>query len=242
MTHVLVLRDLFCGEGGAAMGYHRAGWAVGGVDSDAKRLAGYPFTAKLDDAVAWLVWAVRGGGFMTDAYHASPPCTGYTRGTAAIPDRLERYDRLIPVVRELLKATGKPYVIENVTDARSEMRDPALLCWTQFYAPGSVLDDDGTPLQMYRHRLFETNWPLMVPPHMPHDTSIQVAGSYGGARRDKHEARNVRHGGYVPSADKQRELVGVPWMTEKGCQLSIPPAYTEFIGAQLADYVQAVAA
>jgi DNA (cytosine-5)-methyltransferase 1 len=234
-----LITDLFCGEGGASKGYSRAGFAVRGVDNNGSRLAHYPFEHVTADALAELVHEVRD---FVDAYHASPPCTGYTRGTAAIPDRLERYDRLIPIVRELLEATGKPYVIENVTDARSEMRDPALLCWTQFYRPGSVLDDDGTPLQMYRHRLFETNWPLMVPPHMPHDTSIQVAGSYGGARRDKHEAREIRKGGYVPSADRQRELIGVPWMTEKGCQLSIPPAYTEFIGTQLRDYVMAVAA
>ena len=233
------LLDLFCGEGGAGAGYAQAGFDVVGVDNSMARLSRYPERTVWDDALAY----VQDYGHEYDAIHASPPCTGYTRGTVAIPDRAERYDRLIAVTREVLRGTGLPYVIENVEGARSELRDPALLCWTQFREPGSVLDDDGTPLQMYRHRLFETNWPLMVPPHQPHDPSIQVAGAYGGARRDKDEARNVRKGGYVPAnVDVLRRLLETPWMSEKGCFLSIPPTYTHYIGAQLLDYVTAVAA
>jgi hypothetical protein len=75
----------------------------------------------------------------------------------------------------------------------------------------------------------------MQPAHPPHRRALQVAGSYAGARRDKLQARHVRHGGYVPSADVQRALLGVPWMSERGAMLSIPPVYTEWIGAQLLD-------
>ena len=119
--------------------------------------------------------------------------------------------------------------------AKRELITPALLCGRMFGL--AATDDDGTPLVMDRHRMFETNWPLMLPEHLTHDPALQVAGSYGGARRDKHEARHVRKGGYVPSVDVQRELLGTPWMSEKGCQLSIPPAYTEFIGRQLLDHL-----
>lgn len=235
----MIVLDLFCGEGGAARGYADAGFEVVGVDNSMPRLSLYPYRNVYDDALGYLV----DYGHEYDAIHASPPCTGYTRGTVAIPDRLERYDRLIAVTREALIATGKPYVIENVYDAKSELRDPALLCWTQFNTPGSVLDDDGTPLQMYRHRLFETNWPLMVPPPCEHKPGVQVAGAYGGARRDKDEARYVRKGGYVPkSLSVLRELLGTPWMSETGCFLSIPPAYTRFIGEQLNDYLRKAAA
>jgi DNA (cytosine-5)-methyltransferase 1 len=103
---------------------------------------------------------------------------------------------------------------------------------------------------MWRHRLFESNVslsaPLWVdngwavsPAHLHNWHSNQVAGSYGGARRDKHEARNVRHGGYVPSKRVQQELLGIDWMTERGMHQSIPPVYTEHIGRQLLAHIEA---
>ena len=233
----LVVHDYFCGEGGAGEGYHRAGFRVIGIDNDPARLARYPFESIKADALEYMT----AHGHEADAIHASPPCTGYSRGTAAVPDRLDRYDRLIAATRAALVDIGKPYVIENVEDAKPELVSPALLCGRMFSL--GATDDDGTPLVLDRHRLFETNWPLMVPPHMPHDRSLQVAGAYGGARRDKDEARNIRKGGYVPkSLDVLRELLDTPWMSEQGCFLSIPPAYTEFIGEQLSAHIRAVAA
>lgn len=230
------LLDVFCGEGGAGYGYHLAGWEVEGVDNNPARLKRYPFTSHQGDAVEFILTH----GHKYDAIHASPTCTGYSRGTVALPDRLDRYDRLIAVTRAALLLAGRPYVIENVEGARSELHNPILLCGRQFGL--SATDDDGTPLVMDRHRLFESNLFLMAPPHPKHDTSLQVAGSYGGARRDKDEARHIRKGGYVPkSVDVQRALLGTPWMSEKGCQLSIPPAYMRWLGEQLLDQL-AVAA
>lgn len=221
------LLDLFCGEGGAAVGYASAGWDVFGVDTAPARLARYPFPRARGDAIAYLL----AHGHEYDAIHASPTCTGYSRATAAIPDRITRYDRLIAATREALEIVGKPYVIENVADAAPELRAPVLLCGRMFGL--TATDDDGTPLVLDRHRLFESTAPLSAPRHDPHDRSLQVAGSYAGARRDKREAREIRRGGYVPSADVQRALLRVPWMTERGCQLSIPPAYAEHVGRQL---------
>lgn len=225
------LLDLFCGEGGASKGYYRAGFEVTGVDNWKQRLRHYPYHAFERDAIEYLYEH----GHEYDAIHASPPCTGYSIATSALPDRLTRYDRLIPVVRDVLVDLEIPYIIENVNSARSELINPQLLCGRQFRL--EAIDDDGTPLVMDRHRLFETNWGLTVPDHFRHDGSLQVAGSYGGARRDKVEARQIRKGGYVPSPAKQRELLGTPWMTEKGCWLSIPPIYTEYIGKQLKEHL-----
>jgi DNA (cytosine-5)-methyltransferase 1 len=227
MTRLPRLLDLFCGEGGAGMGYAHAGFDVTGVDTSAARLARYPFRSYRADAIEYLLKY----GHEYDVIHGSPTCTGYSRGTAAIPDRLERYDRLIGVTREAMQIVGKPYVIENVADARSELVNPIMLCGRMFNL--SATDDDGTPLVMDRHRLFESSLPITAPAHAAHDRTVQVAGSYGGARRDKVEAREIRKGGYVPSADIQRALLGTPWMSEKGCQLSIPPAFTGFIGRQI---------
>lgn len=230
------LLDAYAGSGGAAMGYHRAGFEVEGVDNNKARIAEYPFKCHYGDAIGFILEH----GHEFDAVHTSPPCTGYTQATSAIPDRINKYDRLIGATRAALEEVGGVYVIENVVSkiTRAELRDPLMLCWSMFHTPGSVLDDDGTPLQMRRHRLFESNVPLMPPATCHHPSGIQFAGSYSGSRRDKDEARLIRKGGYVPkSLDVQRALLGTPWMDEKGCQLSIPPAYTEHIGAQLLDHL-----
>jgi len=228
--------DLFCGEGGAGMGYSRAGFDVVGVDNHSGRLERYPFRSVNADALVFL--AEHGHRF--DMIHASPPCQGYSRGTAALPDRLDRYDRLIAATRDLLEQTGRPWILENVEDAKPELHNPTLLCGRMFGL--EAIDDDGTPLVLDRHRLFETSadLALLVPPHMPHDRRLQVAGVYGGARRDKVEARKIRKGGYVPpSLDVLRTLIGAPWMSETGCFLSIPPAFTEHIGAQILEHLRA---
>lgn len=229
-----LLLDLFCGEGGASAGYARAGFEVVGVDNTLARLKNYPYDSYQGDAVKFLLKH----GWEFDVIHASPPCTGYSQGTVAVSDRLGKYDRLIGATRQALEIVGKPYIIENVYGARAELRNPTLLCWSMFFDLGSVVDDDGTPLRMERHRLFETNWSLFPPAMCNHPRRMQVAGAYGGARRDKWEAKHVRGGGYVPeSVDILRELLGTPWMSEKGCQLSIPPAYTHWIGTQLLEEI-----
>lgn len=234
-----LLLDLFCGEGGAGAGYHDAGFDVFGVDTSIARLDRYPYPAVGFDAIEFVL----AHGWEFDAIHASPPCTGYTRGTVAIPDRLERYDRLIAATREALQIVGRPYVIENVADARSELIDPVMLCGRMFGL--GATDTDGTPLVLDRHRLFEggNGVTLTAPLHEKHDRSVQVAGAYGGARRDKREAREVRKGGYVPrSLEVLRDLLGTPWMSEEGCFLSIPPTYTRHIGRQLLAHLEEEAA
>lgn len=68
------LLDLFCGAGGAAVGYSRAGFdEIVGVDI--VKQPRYPFTFVLGDALEYL--AAHGHEFA--AIHASPPCQGYSR-------------------------------------------------------------------------------------------------------------------------------------------------------------------
>lgn len=227
-----MLLDAYCGGGGCYRGYARAGWVVVGVDNDPARLREYPGPHFKGDALEYIYEY----GHMFDAIHASPDCRGYSRGTAALPNRLDRYDRQIAAVRDVLEGTGRPYVIENVNDARPELVDPVLLCGRMFGLEAT--DTDGTPLVLDRHRLFETNWPLMQPEHPKHDRRLQVAGVYGGARRDKDEARLVRRGGYVPpDVDVLGALLGIEGMSEAALFKAIPPAYTEWIGLHLLDWV-----
>ena len=107
------LLDLFCGAGGASMGYHRAGFDVVGVDIDRLALRRYPFPAVRADALAVLAGAVLDLDAF-DAYAASPPCQTYsiTRNThhARHPDNLA-------AVWQALEALGRPYVVENVEGA-----------------------------------------------------------------------------------------------------------------------------
>lgn len=220
------LLDLFACEGGASVGYARAGFDVHAVDLDANRLKRNPHAWLVDDAFA----VIDRHAHEFDAIHASPPCQGYTRGNAG---RETSWPKLIPAVREALDATGLPYVIENVKDAGPEMLTPVPLCGCMFGL--STIDTDGIRIHLQRLRLFETNWGLTAPGPCDHSDHEWVAGAYGGARRDKYEAKYVRRGGYVPpDKDVVKALLGVEHdMTWGGLFECLPPAFTQHIGMAL---------
>jgi DNA (cytosine-5)-methyltransferase 1 len=246
------LLDLFCCEGGASRGYDLAGFDVYGVDLFTTIKGGfsrkrYPYPAVTADVIEVLTVLLDGGEAssmdatfrLSDfaAIHASPPCQHASAGTRAMRSKGDdRHPALIEPTRDLLRQTGLPYVIENVKGAA--LLDPVVYCGTEFGL--TATDDDGTPLEMWRHRLFEANWPLYGRTGCQHGLyAAQVAGSYGGARRDKDEARNVRHGGYVPSKRVQQELLGIDWMTERGMYQALPPAYTQEVGRRLLAHLAA---
>ena len=136
-----LLLDLFCGAGGAAVGYHRAGFDVIGVDIKAR---GYPFPMVQADALDFLTWARLSS---VAAVHASPPCIRWT----ALPltrEQRERHPDLVTPLRPMLDQLGKPYVIENVP--RAPLRGSVLIC-------GAAMG-----LRVVGHRKFEPNWPLKI--------------------------------------------------------------------------------
>jgi DNA (cytosine-5)-methyltransferase 1 len=191
------LLDLFCGAGGAAMGYSRAGFDVVGVDI--KPQPHYPFEFHQGDAMTWPL-----DGF--DAIHASPPCQFYSI-TRNLPwvDRSKHWDSVPPTLAGL-QASGLPYVIENVIGAPL---DGIMLCGQMF----GMRRADGKPV--YRHRLFESSTFLMAPSHPKHYEVIQAG----------HQTRG-RLSGHGTD-------IGCEWMTKTERNQAIPPAYTEWIGAQL---------
>lgn len=234
------LLDLYSCAGGAARGYHEAGFDVVGVDI--KRQRNYPYEHHVADAIEF----VREYGHEFDAIHASPPCQAYSIATAGNPAARSKHTRLIAATREALEESGRPWVIENVAQAKSEMISPVMLCGRMFDL--GAFDEDGVWLVLDRHRLFESSIPLEVPEH-PFHGAEQVAGVYGGGRRsskpnatpadDRHAARYERKGGYVPRSKRvQQDLLGVDWMTIREMQESIPPAYSRFVGQQLRYYVE----
>ncbi len=219
------LLDLFCGAGGASVGYHRAGFDVVGVDN--RPQPNYPFEFIQADVFEILRWShhYHAGWAHFDAVHASPPCQAFTDYKRA--GNVKDSPNLIPEIRRLLEATGLPYVIENVQKAAGELRDPIMLC-------GSMFD-----LDVQRHRLFEANWPL-EPPWMPCRHKIWASDRYpGGASVRDHGVstalvrRTVEVGTWDIPLKVQQAAMGIDWMKLEELSEAIPPAYTEHIGRQL---------
>lgn len=207
------LLDLFCGAGGCSVGYHRAGFDVVGVDIE--HHPDYPFHIIVQDAMEVLAtWDLSG----YDVIHASPPCPRYSVATVASGNR-ESHPDLIPPVREALREWGGVYVIENVPGAPLE--SPVLVCG---WAMGLR--------HIRRHRLFESNAPLMSPGCLcPDGDTVSVFGHSGEDRRKS--VPGVRKHVKLPEV---RELMGVEWMTRRSdVSDSIPPAYTQALGEQLVD-------
>jgi DNA (cytosine-5)-methyltransferase 1 len=209
------LLDLFCCEGGAAMGYHRAGFDVTGVDINPQ--PNYPFDFLQGDALD--IVAALGHHF--DVIHASPPCQAHSTIT---PDKGKHVD-LIPATRAALIATGKHYVIENVEGARRALIDPIKLCGSSF------------GLKVRRHRYFESNvW--LTAPACDHSKQGVPVGVYGGLRT-KHWARptGTSRGLKATTVEEAQDAMGMEWATWHGVTQAIPPAYTEFIGHQLMEAI-----
>jgi DNA (cytosine-5)-methyltransferase 1 len=225
------LLDLYCGEGGAAMGYHRAGFDVFGVDVRRDALRYYPFPHHRGDALSYL--DKRGHEF--DAIHASPPCKVHTALTSALAADdfdsmlfpVSTHSDLIPQTRAAVRATGLPYVIENVPGAPLE--SPLVLCGSQFDL-GVDCEDEWR--QLRRHRLFESNMSLTPPGRCAHRGD--AIGVYGlGGRTGGRWQTPGRRGAYQGTLNEARLAIGAPWMSRAGLSQSIPPAYTEHIGLQL---------
>jgi len=192
------LLDTFCGAGGAAVGYHRAGFEVVGIDVQPQ--PHYPFEFHQAEAIEY----IREHGREFDVIHASPPCQAYSRATAWRGSRDDHPD-LIAATREALLGTGRPYIIENVQEARALLRQPIMLCGTQF----------GLPIR--RHRYFEV--PL-----------LGVVLTLTCRHRDTDYAHD--HGGKQTEA-RYRDAMGCQWMTVQEAREAIPPAYTEWLGRRI---------
>jgi DNA (cytosine-5)-methyltransferase 1 len=195
------LLDLFCGAGGAAMGYSRAGFEVVGVDLYDQ--PNYPFEFHQADAMTYPL-----DGF--DVIHASPPCQHYapvTRWRGTADDHPDLYEP----TRARLKASGVPWIIENVPFA--PFHPDVILC-------GSMFD---LPLQRHRWFIGRPSMFGMVQPcqHRPSDYSFD-------------------HGGKQPES-VYRDAMDCGWMTVKESRNAIPPAYTEFLGARLLAHMEAAA-
>jgi DNA (cytosine-5)-methyltransferase 1 len=208
------LLDLFCGAGGAAMGYAQAGFDVVGVD--VKSQPRYPFTFRQ--------WDVRElPNFLLasfDVIHASPPCQAYSPLGALSPDKT--YPDLVAYTRALLDGSGVPYVIENVMTAPLVKERSIVLCGGMF------------GLRTYRHRRFESWLPLVAPEHPTHVKLTATKRRKERWAEGWHVSITGDVGTYVGP-----EAMGIDWMSGNELCEAIPPAYTRFIGEQLISQIRA---
>ena len=200
------LLDLFCGAGGAAMGYHRAGFdEIVGIDIEPQ--PNYPFEFVQADAVyvakSWDLDCF-------DLIHASPPCQRFSNATL---DNNKHPDLIFDTRIGLEVESDTPFVIENVPTA--PIRKDLILCGSHF------------GLDIQRHRVFEISGFFVMAPVCYHrwveGRPWTVTGSGGGGKRDHSwKYRNLEHG---------KALMDMPWVqTRTELVEAIPPAYTEYIG------------
>lgn len=208
------LLDLFSGAGGGAAGYERAGFDVVGVDN--RPQPRYPFEFHQADALTFPF-----DGF--DVIHASPPCQHYsTVAGDARQNHGASYPDLIEAIRGRLRGWGGPYVIENVIN--SPLIDPVRLCGSSF------------GLDLRRHRLFESNVNLRVPP-CDHAWQTPRFQSLDGNMVKRGRLASVVgvHGNcnYAGEFALRCKAMGIDWMTNAELTQAIPPVYTECLGRQL---------
>ena len=201
--------DLFCGAGGASIGYHRAGFEVVGLDIKHGKRYPFEYVRKSIDQVSL--------SFLDqfDLIHASPPCQTFsiTRNLRIAQGKKTNKVDWLPYTRDLLVRSKKPYVIENVMGA--PLINPVIVC-------GSAFD-----LKVRRHRLFESNM-ILNGTICDHKKQGRPIGIYGSMRDE------IPSGGKTAENMQQaNEAMGINHMIWSELVEAIPPHYTEFIGIQI---------
>lgn len=200
--------DLFCGGGGAAMGLYLAGFDLTGWDM--KTGLNYPFHKRLGDALLADLSSF-------DFVWASPPCQAHT----SLKHRTgKQYEDVIGETRTKLNEWGGPWIIENVVG--SPLVNPVQLCGSAFN------------LRVRRHRLFESNQPIIgtecFHDRQPDPIDVSGTGSYQHAPRKKKTGGKGRK---PKSLAEARQIMEMPWATRREISQAIPPAYSEFLGKQI---------
>jgi DNA (cytosine-5)-methyltransferase 1 len=234
------LLDLFCGAGGAATGYHRAGFDVIGVDI--KEQPNYPFEFIESDVFDLDPDFIK----EFDIIHASPPCQAYSRCRANA--KAKNYPDLLGKTRELLIRTDIDYVIENVVGAKMQR---TVLCGTMF------------ALNVIRHRYFESSIWIYPPGPCRHNgfaydgnyacvisgdgygsnTDRDYFNMYAQSEKKKIEPYLVKTSGKIGAAKFLYwcDSMGIHWMNKHqtlaknkyDLTQAVPPAYTQYIGGLL---------
>ena len=199
--------DLFCGAGGVSEGLHRAGVSVIGVDIEEQPR--YPFGFYQGDVLDMSIRQLKDADFIW----ASPPCQAFTAYKRR-KNHVKLKENLIPTVREMLKQSGKPYVIENVGGA--PLINPVKLCGSMF------------GLDVQRHRYFESNFPI----GQPKCDHTKWKPRFAPATNRKNKRKTVEVGVWRIPLSVQQKAMGIDWMNLRELSQAIPPAYSEYIAKE----------
>jgi DNA (cytosine-5)-methyltransferase 1 len=224
----VIVLDGRCGAGGAARGYVDAGHEVWGVDLHPQPnylnagAAGFLQTDILQSLrEPWIT--------KIDFIHVSPPCQRHSKMSNSRPGLTATCPDLVPAVRELLIASGKPYVIEQ-PEHGTPLINPVTLCGWMF------------GYETYRHRCFEAGgFVLAAPPAPP--------GGMPGRRiacgwQHPVPAARAGHwelGEFVSVAGHERvgltrKVMAIGWCNREELAEAIPPYFTQWIGEQIAGH------
>lgn len=219
------LLDLFCGEGGAGMGYHLAGFEVVGVDNTA--MPRNPFDLVIADALE--VLHDRDYVRRFDVIHASPPCQSET--SLRMRWRNITYPDLLGPTLKALEDVDIPWIVENVS-ASKQMPDAITLCGAAFRLGTTCAD--GVYRNLKRHRLFKSSMPITSAGcHcVPGAPVVGVYGYGGGGPMTR---------GYKGDLRESRDAMGIEWMSRRGISQAIPPAYTKALGEQVLTFLRGAA-
>ncbi len=205
------LLDLYCGVGGASVGYARAGFEVTGIDlKHGKR---YPYTY----IRANVLEVIKDIDYLRqfDVIHASPPCQTHsiTQHLRNAQGKSTSKIDLIPQTRQALIESGVKYIIENVPG--SPLIDPVQLCGSSF------------GLKVRRHRLFESNMPIKGS-ICNHKLQGRPIGVYGSLNDE------IPKGGKTATTiDEARKAMDMDWAIWTELVEAIPPAFTQYLGEQI---------
>lgn len=199
------------------MGYHMAGFEVTGVDIKPQK--NYPFKFIQGDAIEY----VKAYGHLYDSIHASPPCQHASKSTAPAKSKGKVYVDLIPATSEALSLFNVPTIIENVPGANIR--------------PDIVLFGNMFGLKVRRKMVFEIeNCFILQPGNVRINYEyVQVFGAGSWKKTST---------GRKPEFAKQ--TVRETWLYAMGITHNmtigeiaeaIPPAYTEFIGKQIINFL-----
>ena len=219
--------DIFCGGGAATRGLMQTGFHVTGVDIEPqRRYCGDVFVQA--DALEYLKTADLS---QFDFIWASPPCPRFTALKTAPNAKRDAHPDLITPTRELLRAIGLPFTIENVEGAREYLINPVMLCGTSFGLETPPYRTAPNGFELQRHRLFEVSGFSLSAPPCRH-SGRPVIGVYGGHNRDRRRKRgkNHRSGSNLP-LEFAFIAMGVPprSMTLTSLCDGIPPAFSKFV-------------
>lgn len=223
--------DLFCKAGGASAGYALAfpDAEIHGVDWE--RQPNYPYRFTHHDAFDVMADTMLLRSF--DLIHASPPCQDHSTSTATSRKTKGEHGTgwMLAATVTLLQQSGVPYVVENVEGAKM----PEAPCSFRLCGSSFLMD-------IRRHRKFVSSHQIAAPP-CTHGWQTPRFQSLRNDMRKRGQLSPVVgvHGSeqYPGDFEQRCAAMRIDWMTNAELAQAIPPAYTQWIGQQLAGQIGA---